>query len=498
MNPATDPRRTGSALVPAWSTYLWEIAVLVLAAAKFPHHLVLAIAIAAVYILRSLAPFATASVAAAIDTWPLARAWQRLMISLGIASVAALIIPGSAWWIAVVALELGHALVTPLSRKVLYAGLEANDRKILVKWLGTAENIAMPVAYAVMLVFGPTVGLLIMAASYGTIAYALPAAIHSVVASTPTERPSWMALWRTTRSHPIAWKALLALLPIAALLAPLNPLSAILVHSRFHAGEAWVGLLFAGLSIGTIGGYQWASHLPIRRSIPLIVVGLLGLAMSPSLIVATASLAVMGLGFGAFMSAQRQVIATQIPDDQRGQIQLMRQAAIAAATIAGTLIVLGAWAIAPDLAWILLVIGGMILMIQTIFSSLQTKLIAAAAAVIVIAGIFALSQGGTASTPAGTWSGTVNWEQGDVGHDTVSLHSAGSNSYVGTWTDQEPGSSKTVLSATASPGPDGTWVLSGGASFLGSFSLTGQIHGSTWRGTSSGLGARGSFVLHRK
>jgi len=152
MNPTTDPRRTGSALLPAWSIYLWEIAVLVLAATKFPHHLILAIA--AVYTLRALAPFATASASAAIDAWPLARAWQRLMIGLGIASLGALILPGSAWWIAVGALELGHALVNPLSRKILYAGLEPDSRKTLITWLGTAENLAMPLTYAVMLAVG--------------------------------------------------------------------------------------------------------------------------------------------------------------------------------------------------------------------------------------------------------------------------------------------------------------------------------------------------------
>lgn len=352
-------RRATAALGPAWSNYLWEIAVLVLAALKFPHHLVLAVG--AVYIIRAMMPLVTARLAAGIDTWPLARAWQILLVGLAVASAGALLLVGPSWWIAVVALEAGQSLVNPIGRKVIYAGLAPDGRKALIRWMGTAENLAMPIAYGILLVAGPTMGLIAMMAAYGLVAFAVPVAARTIQPALTNAHagPSWATLRATTRSHPAAWNALLGLLPVAGVLTPVNPLAALVVIHRFHAPEAWVGLIFAGLAVGTMGGYRWADHLPPRRAMVLMAVGLVGLAVSPDLGLASAALAVSGVGFGGFMSAQRVLIATQVEDTIRGQVQLIRQVGIAAATILGTLLILGAWAIQPEWAWVILLGGSL-------------------------------------------------------------------------------------------------------------------------------------------
>ncbi len=347
--------RRARILLPQWSFYLWELVVLVMAVRRFPDHAVLDIG--AVFILRAIMPWVVGGLGASIDTWPLVTAWRRVLGGLTLASVGVLLVPGPVWWLAVAALEAGQALAKPLGRKVLYAGLEGDARKRWVTWMGTVENIAMPTAYALILTAGPVAGIVVMIGSYGLAAWAGGAMSPERSMAAPPRKPAYAALWHTTWAHPVARRLWWKIVMFALVVPPINAIGGLVVLSRFHVPEAWVGFLFAGLSFGAIGGYRYADRLPERRSLVVVAVGFLGLATSPDLFLATLSMAVIGMGYGAFVAVQRQTVATQIPDDQRGQIQLLRQQGTAAGTAVGTAVVLGLWAVAPAIAWLALCLG---------------------------------------------------------------------------------------------------------------------------------------------
>lgn len=134
------------------------------------------------------------------------------------------------------------------------------------------------------------------------------------------------------------------------------------------------------------------------------------------------------------------------------------------------------------------------------WASTQVKILAAAIVVvgIGIGVILAVSP----STPhlSGTWTGTVDWTAGDVGHDVLKLHQVTSNEWEGSWTDNAQGT-LTKTTAVVTPASHDRWQANGSAD-LSSFTLIGSVHGNTWRGISQGSslfgGMQGTFTLHRK
>jgi len=137
--------------------------------------------------------------------------------------------------------------------------------------------------------------------------------------------------------------------------------------------------------------------------------------------------------------------------------------------------------------------------IQTWLATARSKTIGSGILVVAVGIVIIIAVHSSPPNLSGTWSGTVDWSQGDVGHDTLRLHQVSSDEWEGSWVDNAQGTI-THTTAVVTPASHGRWQANGSAD-LSSFTLIGSIQGNTWHGVSEGNslfgGIQGAFTLHR-